>query len=203
MLVDPPRAGLDTLTCQLISQFDKIVYISCNPTTLARDLKLLGATHDAVRLAAFDQFPYSHHLESGVILRRKTAEEIAAIAATAAAAAVVAASSSSSAAAGAGIADGSVNGANLKVEEMDEEEGGGSDDNNSVIGGSESEYIPGVLFKITKIPPAMNTYQLKDLLSKVARVRYVDRNDDGSTHLYSISYSPFTILSHYHTHPHP
>ena len=55
VLVDPPRAGLDAQTCQLLARFDKIVYISCNPETLARDLKVLGLTHDPIRMAAFDQ----------------------------------------------------------------------------------------------------------------------------------------------------
>jgi tRNA (uracil-5-)-methyltransferase len=71
VFVDPPRAGMDALTCALCARFDKIVYISCNPVTLARDLKLLGETHDAVRTACFDQFPYSHHLESGVVLVKR------------------------------------------------------------------------------------------------------------------------------------
>ena len=71
VLVDPPRAGLDPDTCKLISQFAKIVYISCNPETLARDVNKLRETHDVVRVAAFDQFPYTHHLEGGVFLVRR------------------------------------------------------------------------------------------------------------------------------------
>lgn len=71
VLVDPPRAGLDADTCKLISQFDKIVYISCNPETLARDVAILADTHEVKRVAAFDQFPYTHHLESGVYLVKK------------------------------------------------------------------------------------------------------------------------------------
>lgn len=70
VLVDPPRAGLDTNTCKLISQFDKIIYISCNPVTLVRDLEILTTTHTIVRLAAFDQFPYTEHLECGVFLKK-------------------------------------------------------------------------------------------------------------------------------------
>lgn len=71
VLVDPPRAGLDPDTCKLLSRFPSIVYISCNPETLARDVKMLSATHEVARLAAFDQFPYTHHLEAGVYLVRK------------------------------------------------------------------------------------------------------------------------------------
>ncbi|HEY9017514.1 tRNA (uridine(54)-C5)-methyltransferase TrmA [Thiomicrospira sp.] len=72
IFVDPPRAGLDDLTRQLSSEFDHILYISCNPETLARDLTVLEKTHDLMAAALFDQFPYSHHIESGVLLKRKT-----------------------------------------------------------------------------------------------------------------------------------
>jgi tRNA (uracil-5-)-methyltransferase len=71
VLVDPPRAGLDPDTCSLLIQFNKIVYISCNPETLARDVQLLKQTHSVLRVAAFDQFPYTHHLESGVFMAKK------------------------------------------------------------------------------------------------------------------------------------
>jgi tRNA (uracil-5-)-methyltransferase len=71
VLVDPPRAGVDVNTCNLLTKFNKIVYISCNPETLARDLGILTKTHDVVKLAAFDQFPYTHHLEAGVCLVKK------------------------------------------------------------------------------------------------------------------------------------
>ncbi|WP_054017558.1 tRNA (uridine(54)-C5)-methyltransferase TrmA [Pseudoalteromonas sp. R3] len=71
ILVDPPRAGMDELTCNLVSQYDNIIYISCNPDTLERDLELLCDTHQISRIAIFDQFPYTHHVESGVFLTRK------------------------------------------------------------------------------------------------------------------------------------
>ncbi|KZN68856.1 tRNA (uridine(54)-C5)-methyltransferase TrmA [Pseudoalteromonas luteoviolacea] len=71
ILVDPPRAGMDELTCQLVSNYDNIIYISCNPDTLERDLDTLSKTHNIARIAIFDQFPYTHHVESGVFLTRK------------------------------------------------------------------------------------------------------------------------------------
>jgi tRNA (uracil-5-)-methyltransferase len=71
IFVDPPRAGLDEGTRVLAAGFERIVYISCNPETLARDLVALCQTHQVRACAVFDQFPYSHHLESGVILVRK------------------------------------------------------------------------------------------------------------------------------------
>jgi tRNA (uracil-5-)-methyltransferase len=71
ILVDPPRAGMDELTCRLVSNYDNIIYISCNPDTLERDLDMLCETHSVSRIAIFDQFPYTHHVESGVFLQRK------------------------------------------------------------------------------------------------------------------------------------
>lgn len=71
LFVDPPRAGMDEKSCAFAAQFEHIIYISCNPQTLARDLELLTKTHEVAHFALFDQFPYTHHLESGVILTKK------------------------------------------------------------------------------------------------------------------------------------
>lgn len=71
VLVDPPRAGLDEGTRDLVQNYQTILYISCNPDTLVRDLKQLTQTHRVARLALFDQFPYTHHKESGVLLVRR------------------------------------------------------------------------------------------------------------------------------------
>lgn len=71
IFVDPPRAGLDIGTTKLVSKFDTIIYISCSPDTLYRDLKVLHETHNIVKFAFFDQFVWSEHIESGVILQKK------------------------------------------------------------------------------------------------------------------------------------
>ena len=71
-LVDPPRAGLDEETRSLIADFNTVIYISCNPQSLARDLEHLCETHTVVDAALFDQFPYTPHMEAGVILRVKS-----------------------------------------------------------------------------------------------------------------------------------
>jgi tRNA (uracil-5-)-methyltransferase len=71
VLVDPPRAGLDEGTIELISNIENIIYISCNPKTLARDLETLTDTHDVVEAAMYDQFPHTEHVESGVFLQKK------------------------------------------------------------------------------------------------------------------------------------
>lgn len=70
IFLDPPRAGLDETTTKLAQTFHQIIYISCNPQTLHRDLETLTKTHCIKRFAFFDQFAYSNHIESGVILKK-------------------------------------------------------------------------------------------------------------------------------------
>lgn len=71
LFVDPPRAGLDDGTIALAKRFDSILYISCNPETLRANVAALAATHRIAAAAAFDQFPYTHHLECGLLLQRR------------------------------------------------------------------------------------------------------------------------------------
>lgn len=71
ILVDPPRAGLDDKTLQMVQNYDRILYISCNPHTLIANLQTLCQTHKIVEAALFDQFPFTEHMESGVWLIRK------------------------------------------------------------------------------------------------------------------------------------
>jgi len=71
VFVDPPRAGMDPYTCELTRRFERILYISCNPETLAANIEQLQDTHRIERCALFDQFPYTHHMESGVLLVRR------------------------------------------------------------------------------------------------------------------------------------
>ncbi|VXB24746.1 tRNA (uracil-5-)-methyltransferase [Pseudomonas sp. 8AS] len=71
VFVDPPRAGMDPDTCELTRRFDNILYISCNPETLAANIAQLSDTHRIERCALFDQFPWTHHMESGVLLQRR------------------------------------------------------------------------------------------------------------------------------------
>lgn len=71
IFVDPPRAGMDEASCDFTARHDNIVYISCNPETLARDLKILTKTHTLKKLALFDQFAYTNHIEMGAFLVRK------------------------------------------------------------------------------------------------------------------------------------
>lgn len=71
VLVDPPRAGLDPDSVELVSRFNKVIYISCNPHTLKENLEQLSKTHTIEKAALFDQFPYTHHIETGVILSKR------------------------------------------------------------------------------------------------------------------------------------
>lgn len=73
VFVDPPRAGLDAKTNQLVQQFDNILYISCNPATLKNNIEQIETTHTPVAMALFDQFPFSPHRECGVLLQKKHA----------------------------------------------------------------------------------------------------------------------------------
>ncbi|MGJ0359073.1 tRNA (uridine(54)-C5)-methyltransferase TrmA [Aliarcobacter cryaerophilus] len=70
IFMDPPRSGLDDTTRALAKNFPNIIYISCNPETLHRDLQELLKTHKIVRFALFDQFAFSEHIECGVILEK-------------------------------------------------------------------------------------------------------------------------------------
>ena len=72
IFVDPPREGIDQGTISKISYFDEIIYISCGFESLKRDLDILKKTHKIKKAAMFDQFPYTDHIESGVILERIT-----------------------------------------------------------------------------------------------------------------------------------
>ncbi|WP_192459361.1 tRNA (uridine(54)-C5)-methyltransferase TrmA [Musicola keenii] len=72
IFVDPPRSGLDEETVRLVQEYPRILYISCNPETLCANLATLAQTHRVSQLALFDQFPYTHHMECGVLLEKRT-----------------------------------------------------------------------------------------------------------------------------------
>lgn len=71
LFVDPPRSGLDAPTRALAAGFAHVLYISCNPHSLLTDLVELHQTHYIQAAAVFDQFPYTAHLECGVLLARR------------------------------------------------------------------------------------------------------------------------------------
>ena len=71
LFVDPPRAGLDAATLNLARDFANILYISCNPVTLHANAAALASTHRIAAAACFDQFPYTDHLEGGLLLQQR------------------------------------------------------------------------------------------------------------------------------------
>ena len=70
LLVDPPRKGIDEKIIQKAKEvnFDKIIYISCNPATLSRDIKMLGDKYKVEFVQSFDMFPQTTHVETLVSL---------------------------------------------------------------------------------------------------------------------------------------
>ncbi len=71
VITDPPRAGMhaDVVKMFLDLQAPKIVYVSCNPATQARDLRLLSEKYDLVKIQPVDMFPHTHHVETVALLK--------------------------------------------------------------------------------------------------------------------------------------
>jgi len=72
LIVDPPRKGLDNMLCQhiLLSSIKSIIYLSCNPVTLSRDLKILSHSYSIKALHLLDFFPHTPHIETLAILEK-------------------------------------------------------------------------------------------------------------------------------------
>ena len=70
MIVDPPRAGMheDVVNVILNSEPERIVYVSCNPATQARDLAMLDVKYRVMEVQPVDMFPHTHHVENVVAL---------------------------------------------------------------------------------------------------------------------------------------
>jgi 23S rRNA (uracil1939-C5)-methyltransferase len=73
IITDPPRAGMheDVIRTIISAAPDKIVYVSCNPSTQARDILLLSADYNVSGVQPVDMFPHTHHVENVVLLKRK------------------------------------------------------------------------------------------------------------------------------------
>ena len=74
LVLDPPRTGSDKRSLRALLKIKpkNIVYISCNPVTLARDYNVIRNLYDIVEIKAFDMFPNTHHVECVTLLCRKT-----------------------------------------------------------------------------------------------------------------------------------
>ncbi|MCP9611936.1 23S rRNA (uracil(1939)-C(5))-methyltransferase RlmD [Coprobacter tertius] len=73
IITDPPRAGMhdDVIKTILFASPDRIVYVSCNPATQARDLSLLDEKYKVMKVQPVDMFPHTHHVENVVLLGKK------------------------------------------------------------------------------------------------------------------------------------
>lgn len=73
IITDPPRAGMhkDVVDVILFAAPRRIVYVSCNPSTQARDLQLLDADYRVVRVQPVDMFPHTQHVENVVLLEKR------------------------------------------------------------------------------------------------------------------------------------
>lgn len=73
VITDPPRDGMhaDVIAQLLALNAERIVYVSCNSATQARDLQLLSAQYETVKSQAVDMFPQTHHVENVVLLKRR------------------------------------------------------------------------------------------------------------------------------------
>lgn len=73
IITDPPRAGMhnDVIDVILAAEPKRIVYVSCNPATQARDLQLLDGKYKVTAVQPVDMFPHTHHVENVVQLERR------------------------------------------------------------------------------------------------------------------------------------
>lgn len=73
IITDPPRAGMheDVIDSILFAEPKRVVYVSCNPATQARDLSLLDVKYKVVKVQPVDMFPHTHHVENVVLLEKK------------------------------------------------------------------------------------------------------------------------------------
>ena len=73
IILDPPRAGVhpDVIKTILNAAPQRIVYVSCNPATQARDVQLLDEKYAVKKIQPVDMFPQTHHVENVILLEKK------------------------------------------------------------------------------------------------------------------------------------
>ena len=73
IITDPPRAGMHPDVVQTILQAspERIVYVSCNSATQARDLQMMDSAYEVIAVQPVDMFPHTHHVENIVLLRKR------------------------------------------------------------------------------------------------------------------------------------
>ena len=72
IITDPPRAGMheEVIAVLLFAAPERIVYVSCNPATQARDIALLSGSYQVTKVQPVDMFPHTHHVENVVLLEK-------------------------------------------------------------------------------------------------------------------------------------
>ncbi len=76
VITDPPRAGMHQDVCRMLLQAapQRIVYVSCNPATQARDIALFTEAYAVMAVQPVDMFPHTAHVENVVCLERRSAQ---------------------------------------------------------------------------------------------------------------------------------
>jgi 23S rRNA (uracil1939-C5)-methyltransferase len=72
VITDPPRAGMHENVVRMLVEMKpaKIVYVSCNPATQARDIALMAEEYKVMKVQPVDMFPHTHHIENVVLLEK-------------------------------------------------------------------------------------------------------------------------------------
>jgi 23S rRNA (uracil1939-C5)-methyltransferase len=73
MIIDPPRVGVHKNVVRHVLEMapEKIVYVSCNPATMARDIGLIKDKYNLLEVKPVDMFPHTYHIESVANLAKK------------------------------------------------------------------------------------------------------------------------------------
>ena len=74
VVVDPPRSGIHPKVCLYLAECgaDRIIYVSCNPTTMARDIEILAQNYKVEKIQPVDMFPHTYHIESVCLLVKRS-----------------------------------------------------------------------------------------------------------------------------------
>jgi 23S rRNA (uracil1939-C5)-methyltransferase len=73
IIIDPPRACMhpDVVKTILNAAPERIVYVSCNPATQARDVQLMDAAYKVLKIQPVDMFPQTHHVENVILMEKR------------------------------------------------------------------------------------------------------------------------------------
>jgi 23S rRNA (uracil1939-C5)-methyltransferase len=74
LITDPPRMGMHPDVTQMLLELEapRLIYVSCNPATQARDLQILSSKYDVIKVQPVDMFPHTHHIENVALLELRS-----------------------------------------------------------------------------------------------------------------------------------